>query len=104
MIRHVIVFNAEAPHDQVLAMAERAQRVLSTIPGVTDVRFGVAVEESARYRYLFDIGFADESVVETYRTHPVHVRFAEEQFRPLAQDRITTDYRLESPGPITPAK
>jgi fructose-bisphosphate aldolase class II len=104
VIRHVIVFNAEAPYEQVLAMAERAQRVLSTIPGVTDVRFGVAVEESARYRYLFDIGLADESVVGTYRVHPVHVRFAEEQFRPLAQDRITTDYRLESLGPITPAK
>src|SRR5205823_2397349 len=96
MIRHVILFNAEAPREQVLAMAEHGQRVLSTIPGVTDVRFGVAVEESARYRYLFDIGFADESVVEIYRTHPVHVRFAEEQFRPLAQDRITIDYRLMS--------
>ena len=95
MIRHVIVFNAEAPHEQVLAMAERGKRVLSTIPGVTDVRFGVAVEELASYRYLFDIGFADESVVETYRTHPVHLRFAEEEFRPLAQDRITIDYRLE---------
>ena len=94
LIRHVIVFNAEAPQQQVLAMARRAQRVLNTIPGVTDVRFGVAVEESARYRYLFDIGLMDESVVETYRTHPVHVCFAEEEFRPLAQDRITTDYRL----------
>jgi Stress responsive A/B Barrel Domain len=104
MIRHVIVFNTEAPHEQVRAMAERAQHALSAIPGVTDIRFGVAVEESARYRYLFDIGFADESVVETYRTHPAHMRFAEEEFRPLAQDRITTDYRLESLGPNTPAK
>jgi fructose-bisphosphate aldolase class II len=95
MIRHVIVFNAEAPQEQVSAMARRAQRVLSAIPGVTDIRFGVAAEESARYRYLFDIGFADESVIEAYRTHPVHVRFADEEFRPLAQDRITTDYRLE---------
>ena len=94
MIRHVIVFNAEVPQEQVLAMARRAQRVLSAIPGVTDVRFGMALEESARYRYLFDIGFADESVVETYRTHPAHMRFAEEEFRPLAQDRITIDYRL----------
>jgi hypothetical protein len=94
MIRHVIVFNAAAPQEQVLALAERAKRTLGAIPGVTDVRFGVAVEEGVRYRYLFDIGFADESVAETYRSHPAHVRFAEEEFRPLAQDRITTDYRL----------
>jgi len=95
VIRHVIVFNAEAPAEQVRAMAERAKHILGATPGVTDVRFGVAVAHAAPYRYFFDIGFADESVIETYRQHPAHVRFAEEEFRPLAPDRVTTDYRLE---------
>jgi hypothetical protein len=94
MIRHVIVFNATAPEAEVRAMAARAREVLGALPGVTGVRFGVALAEAARYRYIFDIGLLDEQALNTYRTHPVHLRFADEEFRPLAPDRITTDYRL----------
>lgn len=97
MVRHVIVFNANAgvAPERILAMAERGKAVLGAIPGVTDVRFGIATSPSARYRYLWDIGFVDEAVIDAYRTHPDHVRFADEEFRPLAQDRVTTDYRLD---------
>jgi len=95
VIRHVIVFNADAPAGRVRAMAERARPILGAIRGVTDVRFGVAVADAASYRYFFDIGFEDESVIDSYRQDPAHVRFAEEEFRPLARDRVTTDYRLE---------
>ena len=94
MIRHLIVFNADAPENQVRAMAERAREVLGAIPGVTDVSFGIAVAATARYRYYLDVGFADASVIDSYREHPVHVRFAAEEFRPLAHDRITTDYTV----------
>lgn len=94
MIRHVIVFNATVPEAQVLEMAALGKRELEAIPGVTDVRFGVAVDGEARYQYLFDIGFADESVIDRYRTDPRHVSFAGEHFRPMAEDRVTIDYRL----------
>jgi len=94
MVRHVIVFNAEVSHEHVLRMAARAQQVLTMIPGVTDVRFGVAATPSAAYRYLFDIGFEDEAVIDIYRTHPVHARFAEEEFRPVVKERISNDYKL----------
>jgi fructose-bisphosphate aldolase class II len=95
MVRHVIVFNATADHLEVLAMAERGQRDLGRITGVTDIRFGVAVDPAARYRYFFDIGFTDETIIASYRDDPVHVRFATEQFRPMAPDRLTVDYLLE---------
>jgi fructose-bisphosphate aldolase class II len=95
VIRHVIVFNAEAPYAEVLAMAEQAKNVLEPIEGVMGVRFGVAVAESARYRYFLDIGFVDEATIDYYMNHPAHVRFATEVFRPMAPDRITIDYRVE---------
>jgi fructose-bisphosphate aldolase class II len=95
MVRHVIVFNAEAPRQEVLGMAAQAKRVLGAIEGVTEVRFGVAVAESARYRYFFDIGFVDEATIDYYMTHPAHLQFATEVFRPMAPDRITIDYRIE---------
>jgi hypothetical protein len=95
MIRHVIVFNAEEPPEAVRAMAEEAKRVLARIPGVTEVRFGVATAEKARYRYLFDIGLVDEAALAAYQRDPIHVSFAEGRFRPLAPDRVTTDFVLE---------
>jgi hypothetical protein len=94
MIRHVIVFNAEVSPEAVITMAEEAKRVLGSIAGVTGVHFGVAVTENARYRYLFDIGLADESALAAYQHDPIHQHFAETRFRPLAIDRITTDYVL----------
>lgn len=75
-------------------MAERGRRELSRIPGVLQVSFGVAVEEQPRYRYTFTIDLRDEQAVSDYRHHPVHVAFADEYFRPLAPDRITTDYEI----------
>lgn len=98
-VKHLIVFNApRVPPDRrdeaCLAMARRACEVLTRIPGVTDVAFGVAVSERAAYRYLLIVDFADEGVIDSYRDHPIHVRFADEVFRPLAVDRITTDFRM----------
>jgi stress responsive alpha/beta barrel protein len=94
MVRHVIVFNAIEPHEQVLDMAADAKRVLGGIPGVVDVNFGVAVAEQCRYRYFFDIALIDEDALAIYKIDPIHCRFADERFRPLAPDRVTTDYRL----------
>jgi fructose-bisphosphate aldolase class II len=94
MVRHVIVFNFDGTPEQARAMAEEAGRVLGAIPVVTEVRFGEAVAEGARYRYFFDIGLADEAAIDVYRDHPAHQRFAEERFRPRTPDRLTIDYRL----------
>ncbi len=95
-VRHLIVFNAQAPEARVLEMAAVGQRELGAIAGVTDVRFGVSADPTARYRYLFDIGFAGEAVIESYRHDPRHVRFADEHFRPMAPDRLTIDYIIRA--------
>jgi hypothetical protein len=96
MIRHLIVFNIreEVTHEDCLAMAERARQDLTSIAGVVQVSFGVAVTENARYRYTFVIDLNDEQALRRYRDHPIHVAFADTYFRPIAPDRITTDYKL----------
>ena len=98
MIRHLIVFNtpAEVSREQCLAMAGLARQELSQIPGVLHVSFGVAIAENARYRYHFTIDLRDERSLRTYQDHPIHVAFANNHFRPLAPERITTDYELFS--------
>jgi hypothetical protein len=40
------------------------------------------------------IRFASAEVIENYKTHPVHVEYADSFFRPLAADRITADYEM----------
>jgi len=96
MVKHLIVFNA-APdilEEECRKMAEEAREVLTQIPGVTGVSFGVAVSPQARYKYLLIVEFSGEEVIGSYYPHPLHVSFADRRFRPLAVDRITTDYLM----------
>ncbi|RDI94590.1 Dabb family protein [Meiothermus sp. QL-1] len=92
MVRHLIVFNTEASEEEVLAMFRQARAVLGQIPGVVGFELGKAVGDAPRYRWLLVVDFADESVIPLYRDHPVHQQFANQVFRPLAQDRLTTDF------------
>lgn len=96
MIRHLIVFNIKdgATHDQCVAMAEKGKEELSRIPGVVNVSYGMAVHEAARYKYYLAVDFAGREIIQSYQQHPVHTAFAEADFRPMAVDRITTDYEL----------
>jgi fructose-bisphosphate aldolase class II len=96
MIRHLIVFNSRegATREECLELAERGKQQLSLIPGVIAVSFGSAVLEEAKYQYVFIIDFTDESIIELYKHHPIHVEFADTWFRPFAVDRITTDFKM----------
>ncbi|WP_036270127.1 Dabb family protein [Meiothermus rufus] len=94
-VLHTIVFNAEAEASEVRQMARQAREVLTQIPGVQGLTFGQAVAREARYRYLLVVTFENEAVIPLYRDHPLHQAFANQVFRPLAPDRITTDYALE---------
>lgn len=98
MVQHLILFNAEASPEEVRRMVEEARSVLLRIPGVTGLCFGEALSETARYRYWLSIAFSGPEVVEVYRNHPLHVDFANRVFRPMAKDRITTDYLVEVIG------
>lgn len=100
MIRHLIVFNTRegTTEEECLAMAERGKQELSRIPGVVRIAFGVAITDAARYRYTFVIDLYDEEALRRYQEHPLHIAFANTYFRPMAPDRITTDYRLVYEG------
>jgi hypothetical protein len=96
VIKHLIVFNIreDATHQDCLGMLEKGEKELSQIPGVTNVTYGVAVAENAKFKYTIIVDFENESVIESYKHHPIHVKFADEDFRPMAVDRITTDYEI----------
>ena len=101
MVEHLIVFNAEASPEEVRRMVAEVKAVLTQIPGVLGLRYGEALSPGARYRYWLSVVFAGPEVVEVYRDHLLHVDFANRVFRPMAKDRITTDY-LVLEGPCAP--
>jgi hypothetical protein len=98
-VEHVVEFNAEdLTESQVVKLLDLGTRLLGSIPGVRDVRTGRAAAENARYRYGWFMRFAAPAVIESFNKHPVHVAFADGHFRPIAKDRLTTNYVMRA-GP-----
>lgn len=95
-VEHLIIYNVEGIDEaEALARAHEGKRVLGAIPGVRRTEHGVSLRPDARYRFAWLIRFAAPEVVESYRTHPDHMRFADEKFRPVAADRISIDYEID---------
>ncbi|MBI3774245.1 MAG: ketose-bisphosphate aldolase [Gammaproteobacteria bacterium] len=92
-IHHVIVYNAaESSASEVAAIMARGHGVLSEIPGVRRVVTGWSAQETSRFRYCWLIEFAHRKVIDSYRDHPDHVAFANDVFRPVANERISLDF------------
>lgn len=97
-VAHVIIYDADGKNDgTVEQMMAHGHAVLSGIPGVRQVATGRAVHGEARYPFCWLIRFAQAPVIDSYRTHPAHAAFANQEFRPHAKDRISTDYELIDP-------
>lgn len=105
-VQHVILYNVDNASDaQVEALMAEGRDVLARIPGVRRVVTGWAVPDKPRYRFCWLIEFASRAVIESYRDHPLHRDFADQQFRPLAPDRVSVDFealelRVEPAAPL----
>ena len=98
-VEHVVIYNAAegVRDDDVAAAMRQGREILGAIPGVREVFTGEAVCDDSKYRYCWLIRFASAEVAESYRDHVEHLRFANKFFRPIAPDRITTDYGETEP-------
>ncbi|MBE9564799.1 MAG: ketose-bisphosphate aldolase [Proteobacteria bacterium] len=94
-VEHLIVYNVDGiTEHQANTMMSEGQKTLSTIPGVLEVVTGRAIQHDTMYRYTWLIRFCHSAVIESYRTHPKHVAFADTLFRPVAGERISIDYQM----------
>jgi hypothetical protein len=99
-VEHLIVYNvAAAARDRVAEIMREGRAVLARIPGVRRVFTGDAVTPDATYRHCWLVRFSGEPVIAGYREHPLHKAFADQRFRPLADERISIDYIAVEDGP-----
>jgi fructose-bisphosphate aldolase class II len=96
-VEHVILYNTENLDEAgVEAMKAEGRRVLGAIPGVRRVFTGHAVHDDAKYSHCWVVSFAGSPVIDGYRDHPDHRRFADERFRPFAGGRVSVDFEDSS--------
>ena len=92
-VEHVIVYNTESLDEAAVEdMMAEGRRVLGAIPGVRRVFTGHAVQDDAGYRHCWVVRFAERAVIDSYRDHPEHRRFADSRFRPNAAGRLSIDF------------
>jgi fructose-bisphosphate aldolase class II len=92
-VEHVILYNTDGLDKAgVEDMMSEGRRVLEAIPGVQRVFTGHAIQDDAAYRHCWVVRFAARPVIESYRDHPEHQRYADECFRPYAGDRLSIDF------------
>lgn len=94
-IEHIIIFNVDTTADlNIDLVLAQGRQVLSEIPGVRYVYTGEAIQSGAAYRFCWLVRFVHPAVIDSYRDHPVHKRFADELFRPIAPARISIDFQI----------
>ena len=94
MIRHTVVFSAEAC--QGLAgrkpASRRRQAHPLAIPGVDTFEQFRQVSAKNNYAFGFSMEFADQAAYDGYNDHPAHVAFVRDRWLPEVSDFLEIDY------------
>jgi stress responsive alpha/beta barrel protein len=96
-IERVILANprTEVAQEHLAAVAEAGRVLLSAIPGVEVMSWGVSQSTDVPYRWYVRIRFRDEQALQTYETHPNHTNYGSQQWLPIIADQMIIDYRIQ---------
>ncbi len=96
-LERVILANprTDVPQEHLAAVAEAGRILISAIPGVEHMSFGIALAADAPYRWYVRIQFQDAQALQRYETHPNHTTFGVEQWLPIIADQTVTDYHIQ---------
>jgi hypothetical protein len=96
-IERIILANprADVSQEHLAEVVEAGRVLLTAIPGVEEMSFGVTLAADAPYRWYVRIRFRDEQALEVYQTHPNHTQFGAQQWLPVIANQIVLDYRLQ---------
>ncbi len=96
-IERVILANprTDVAQEHLAAVAEAGRVLISAIPGVEAMSWGVSPSTDAPYQWYVRIRFRDEQALQTYETHPNHTNYGVQQWLPIIANQIVIDYRIQ---------
>ena len=76
--------------------ASTSQEALASIPGVISAEGGPAADDAsaAAWDVAMMVRFADMDAVETYRVHPIHLKYLEEVMKPAAVFKKVWNFKV----------
>ena len=93
MIRHTVAFRLKhASGSPEEAAFLKSADVLKAIPGVQKFEKLRQVSGKNDFAFGFSMEFADQAAYDGYNTHPEHIRFVEERWKPEVADFLEIDY------------
>ncbi|MGM0883554.1 MAG: Dabb family protein [Bacillota bacterium] len=93
-ILHSVIFSLkhEKGSEAERQFLEDGQRILTSIPTVTNFQFYKQVSVKNEYNYGFSMEFASQADYEAYNEHPLHVQFVNERWLTEVEKFLEIDY------------
>ena len=101
MIRHIILWKMKDAMTEAekRAAAQTAKKELESlsgsIPGLLKIKVHINGLASSNADMMLESEFTDAAALETYQTHPMHVRAASNYIRPVTDIRMCMDFETE---------
>lgn len=98
MVKHMIIWKFK---DEILDQASQAlaiktalEGLVGKIEGLLEMRIITEKLPSSAGDIMMDSSFVNETALQNYQKHPLHVEIANNLVRPCMQTRLSLDYTL----------
>ncbi|RCW51794.1 Dabb family protein [Paenibacillus prosopidis] len=93
-ILHSVIFSLkhEKGSEAERRFLEDGQRILTSIPTVTNFQVYKQVSAKNEYNYGFSMEFASQADYDAYNEHPLHVQFVNERWLTEVEKFLEIDY------------
>ena len=98
MVKHIILWKLKDELTDKQAKAQEIKVALENLMGKIEglIEMYILTENlpSSSSDIMLDSSFTDNSALQYYQKHPLHVKIAEELVRPSVQTRASFDYEI----------
>nr|WP_028612494.1 Dabb family protein [Paenibacillus harenae] len=93
-ILHSVIFSLkhEKGSEEERRFLEDGQRILTSIPTVTNFQVYKQVSAKNEYNHGFAMEFASQADYDAYNEHPLHVQFVNERWKNEVEKFLEIDY------------
>lgn len=96
-IERVVLANprADVSPEHLATVVEEGRRLITAIPGVELLSWGLAIQADAPDRCYLRMRFRDAAALQVYETHPNHTNFGQQQWLPIIAELLIVDYQMQ---------